>query len=443
MQKCRSAFIALVGAMVLISAAGCANTEKKYKKGVEAEEAGRFEEAAELYIQVLRKEPDWPDARSRLESTGAIVIENRLARVAALEADKAYVAAADQLTALDSFHARATAVGAQLNLPPDFDARREQMEDLAVRKLLRDGDRARHDARWADALRFYDRALQRGRLNEAEIAAVRESRATVLVEWADQSLVAGRYRMAFEKAQQGLDVVGHEHRLSGRIHSIQRSALEAGSRFVAMLPVAAKEGVRRDAGTLLLADLNDILVYEHWSNPPPFILVADPVSVRRELRSEVGRRGRVISRSEAVAVGRIVAADWVLAPEVVDFGREERIVDSDIIRSRTKGRNALDTTYVLNEVEINYHARAIVRIYDVSSGEKLYEGDVDAGVKDRYQRGEYSGDYRHLDLSGSELVFFDPDELRIQTDRIEEALADELARKVAERVYSRTTSWIQ
>ncbi|MBT8400388.1 MAG: hypothetical protein KJO98_07930 [Rhodothermia bacterium] len=439
----RSAFIAVVGAMIIVSSVGCASTEKKYKKGVEAEESGRFEEAAELYIQVLRSEPDWPDARARLESTGAIVIENRLARVASLEADGAFVAAADQMATLDSFHARATAVGAQLELPPDFDSRRERMEDLAVRKLLRDGDQARSEARWADALRYYDRALQRGRMNQSEIASVRESRATVLVEWADQSLAAARYRMAFEKAQQGLDIVGHEHSLTRRIHDIQRAALEAGSRFVAMLPVAAKEGVRRDAGTLLLTDLNDILVYDHWSNPPPFILVADPVSVRRELRSEVGRRGRVISRSEAVAVGRIVAADWVLAPEVADFRRTERITDSDVVRTRTKGRNALDTTYVLNEVEIDYHARAIVRIYEVSSGDRLYEGHVDAGVKDRYQRGEYTGDYRHLDLSGSELAYFDPDELRVRVDRIEEALADELARNIAERVYSRTTSWIQ
>ncbi|MDX1430233.1 MAG: hypothetical protein R3282_08095, partial [Rhodothermales bacterium] len=117
--------------------------------------------------------------------------------------------------------------------------------------------------------------------------------------------------------------------------------------------------------------------------------------------------------------------------------------DSDVVRARTRGRGALDTTYVLNTVEVDYSTRANVRIYHVQTGNKLYEGTVDSGVKDRYRRGDYAGDYRHLDLSGSELAYFDPEELRQQTDRIEEALADDLARKIAERVYSRTTSWIQ
>jgi len=312
-----------------------------------------------------------------------------------------------------------------------------------VRQLLNDADRARAEDRWADALELYDQALRRGSLDRDASESVHESRAAVLVEWADESLATAGYRTAFEKAQQALDIVGTEHPLTPRILSIQDSALEEGSVGVAMLPVAATEKVRREASSLLLTDINDLLVYEHWSHAPPFILVADPVVIRRELRSEVGRSGRVLSRNESISVGRRVDADWVVVPEIVVLDQSEKSVRRKKVRARTKGRGAVDTTYVLHTVEVKYRSRSSIRIYDVRSGRRLYEGDVDAAVDDRYDRGEYPGDYRHLDLSGSELSYFDPVETRAQLDRIEEALAEELARRIAQRVYSQTTSWIQ
>ncbi len=423
--------------------AGCASTKKRFEKGVKAEEEGRYEEASEYYIQVLQKEPDWQDARARLQRTGSIVIESRLADADRLVGEGRDVAAADVMRWVRGFHARATAVGAQLDLPDNFADRLDRLEDAAVRMLLRDADEARGAGRWQQALSLYDRALGRGRLDINDQTAVQESKATVFVAWAEQTLKAGYYRAAFDRAQHAIDLVGMEHQLTRRALDVQGQALEAGSMYVAMLPVAAKEGVRRTASTLFMADLNDILVYEYWVAPPPFIVVADPVGVRRELRSVVGRMGRVVSKSEAIAIGRLMDADWVLASELVEFDRSEKKAESRTVRARTRGRSPVDTTYVLEKVDVRYTTRASMRVYEVATGRRLFEGHVDASAHDRFDRGRYAGNPEHLDLSGTEMSYFDREEIRAQEDRLEERLADDLAHKLADTVYSKMVGWIR
>lgn len=443
MRPTRHLLFWLSSLVFVVFAPGCASTQKTFDKAVKAEEAGRYEEAASLYIEVLRKEPEWEDARARLTRTGGIVVENNLAEVARLETESRYVAAADLLARTESFHLRATAVGANLSLPDDFADRRSRLEDLAVRQLIADAGKARDAGRWGEALALYDRALGRGSLTRTEAASVRESKAEVLTRWSEQALEEGRYRFAFDKAQQALDIIGFEHTLTPRLRNVQETALEEGSAYVAILPVASTENARREASMLFLNDLNDLLVYDHWSRAPPFILVADPVNVRRDLRSIVGRSGRVVTRSEAVAVGRLANADWVVVPEVVTFQRSERRGGERTVRARTRGRNSLDTTYTVITKDLKLYARADVRIYDVLSGRERFKSYVDDSVEERFEQGRYTGDYRDLDLSGSELQLFDADEHRARQDRMEGTLADRLAGKLAERVYSRTTSWIQ
>ncbi len=443
MRPTRHLLFCLLSIAFVVLVAGCASTQKTFDKAVKAEEAGRFEEAANLYIEVLRKEPDWEDARARLTRTGSIVLENHLDEASRLESESRYVAAADLLARTESFHLRATAVGAKLTLPQNFGNRRSRLENLAVRQLIAEGGKARDAGRWGEALALYDRALRRGSLTRTEAASVRESKAGVLTRWAEQALAEGRYRFAFDKAQEALDIIGIEHTLTPRLVSVQEGALEEGSAYVAVLPVASTENARREASMLFLNDLNDILVYDHWSQAPPFILVADPVTVRRDLRSIVGRGGRVVTRSEAVAIGRLANADWVVVPEVVKFQRSERRGGERTVKVKTRGRNSLDTTYVVVTTDLTLYTRADVRIYDVLSGRERFKGHVDVSVEERYEQGRYTGNYRDLDLSGSELQLFDAEEHRARLDRMEGALADRLAGKLAERVYSRTTSWIE
>ena len=55
---------------------GCASTQKRYDKAEDFELQGRYAEAADYYIKVLEKEPDWEGAPERLQETGnqAIVL---------------------------------------------------------------------------------------------------------------------------------------------------------------------------------------------------------------------------------------------------------------------------------------------------------------------------------------------------------------------------------
>ena len=68
--------------------------------------------------------------------------------------------------------------------------------------------------------------------------------------------------------------------------------------------------------------------------------------------------------------------------------------------------------------------------------EKRDHGTVDAEVSGRVTRGVFAGDYRDLDLSGSELSLFEDNE-RLAEEEMGDELVDLLAFRLAERVYDR------
>ena len=54
----------------------------------------------------------------------------------------------------------------------------------------------------------------------------------------------------------------------------------------------------------------------------------------------------------------------------------------------------------------------------------------------RIERGVFAGDYRDLDLSGSELSLFE-DEERLAMEELADELVDTLAERLADRIYER------
>ena len=434
----RRATTVLTMALALLLA-GCASTQKRYDKAQDLEAQGRYAEAAEYYIKVLEKEAEWEGAPERLREAGnqAIVLLFDEADAARLEGN--YAAALRALDYLDELHAAAAGVGVTLDLPENYAAYRQEVTQTAVDDLLRRGQRAEQAGDWREALDAYERAA-RYTDDPDRLAEFAGLQANVHLQWAQYDFDREYYQAAFDRAQQAIYLAGPGHPLEEQALAFQESALASGTRFVAFLPFWRTEDVGRHAPGNVVPDLNDVLVYQHWSVPVPFIAPADPVQIRRELRRLRYDR-TVITRRQAAEIGRVAGADYVVVGEWTVFERKERNIKEKTRKTRLRGRHATtggsnDTTYVEQTLTLEFEAEMVFRIIDPRTRQEVDDGRVDAEVSGRVTRGIFAGDYRDLDLSGSELSLFEDDE-RLAEEELGDELVDLVAARLAERVYDR------
>ena len=424
---------------VLLGLAGCVSTQKRYDKAQDLEAQGRYVEAAEYYIKVLEKEAQWEGAPERLQeaSDHAIALLFDEADAARREGD--YDDALRALDHLDELHAAAAAVGVTLDWPEDYASYRQEVAQTAVADLLRRGERAEQAGDWREALDAYERAARYtdDPERQAEFSALQ---ANVHLQWAQYDFDSEYYRAGFDRAQHTIDLVRPGHPLAERAVAFQESALASGTRFVAFLPFWRTDDVYRTAPGNVVPDLNDVLLYEHWSAPLLFIAAADPVQLRRELRRLRYDR-TVITRRQASEIGRVAGADYVVVGEWTVFERKERNIKEKTRRVRMKGRRATtggatDTTFIEQTLTLEFEAEVAFRIIDPRTRREVDNGTIEADVSGRVTRGVFDGDYRDLDLSGSQLSLFEDDE-RLAEEELGNELVDRVAERLAERVYDR------
>jgi len=424
---------------VLLILAGCASTQKRYDKAQDLEAQGRYAEAAEYYIKVLDKEAAWEEAPERLREAGNRAVAFFFDEAEAARFEGNYDAALRALDRLDDLRADAAGVGVTLDAPENYVAYRQELVQTAVEDLLRRGQRAEQAGDWREALDTYERAA-RYTDDPDRLAEFARLQANVHLHWAEYDFDHEYYRAGFDRAQHAIDLLGPRHPLAERARAFQEDALASGTRFVAFLPFWRTEDLDRHAPRNVVPDLNDVLLYEHWSDPLLFIASADPVQLRREVRRLRYDR-TVITRRQAAEIGRVAEADYVVVGEWTVFERQERNIKEKTRKARMKGRRATaggttDTTYIEQSFRLEFDAEVAFRIIDPRTRQVVDHGTVDAKVSGRVTRGVFAGDYRDLDLSGSELSLFEDDE-RLAEDEMGDELVDLLALRLAERVYDR------
>jgi hypothetical protein len=262
--------------------------------------------------------------------------------------------------------------------------------------------------------------------------------ARVHLKWAEDEVDRGHFRAGYERAGSTLALLGPDHPLSRRARALQADALDIGTQVAALLPLGPTQSVARTAPDLLLRDLNDVLTFDFWTAPPPFVAPVDPVRLRRALR-HLDLDRTALSRRDAAEVGRFVTADLVVTGEMTDYEEEERNIRNREREATLRGRaSSVDgpatTTYLEQTVTLDVEATLDYRIIDPRSRRILDQGTVRASTSERIERGVYDGDYRDLDLSGAERELFEETE-RLGREALLNDLVDELAERYAERVY--------
>lgn len=433
---------ALLAAFVLLTTlTGCKSTQKRYEKATQLEAQERWAEAARYYIDVLEREPEFAEARDRLEVVGANAIDDYLAAADAALAEGLPDDAILELDNLDALRADADDVGVTLAVPADYADYRGRVQRQALVVLLQEGDRAEQAADWSEALAAYDRALEYAESADTE-DEIREAQGRVHLKWAQQEVEREHYRGGFDRATHVAEYVGPDHPLAREALALQEDALAAGTHYVAFLPLAQTDAARRATPRDLVRDLNDVLTYDHWAAPVPFIAAADPVQLRRELR-RLRYEDVILSRRDAADIGRVVDADLVVAGEMTKFEAEERNIrnrERNVkLRARggsRSGRSSVDTVFVEQTYTLDFDATVEYRIIDTRTQRVLDQGSVRASASERLKRGVFDGNWEDLDLSGSQRELFE-DTDRLGREELTNELVDELALDVAERVYER------
>jgi tetratricopeptide (TPR) repeat protein len=428
MRACTASFL------FLLALAGCVTTEQRLRNASTDEAEGHFAEAANGYMEVLEKRPDEAAARAGLERTGAQALDAWMQAARTAEAARDYDAALEQIRRVEDLLARAQQVQVTLPEPDGLAAYREQLVGAATAHWIAQGEAAEQSGNWATALSAYDRVLTYPLAPEQQEAFTLR-RARVWLSWGAAEREQGRYRSAYDKAGEALAVLDARDPQATAAQKIQQESLQAGERPVAFLPFTSLDQWDRQAPSGLRQEINDLLVYERLADPPVFLRMADPVSVRRELR-RLGHDSGSLDRGAASEVGRALQADFVIAGEMIRFERTEKVTREERKKARTKGRNGLDTTYTVQQVDVTLTARIEYHIFEPQTRRLLHEDDASITRSYRLERGAFPGDPDQLDLSSRERRLFDAEDLRETEDneanRMAEALAEQIARQLFE-----------
>lgn len=415
----------------LVAIAACASAAERLEQGMALEAEGRWQEAVYRYADAIEKDDTLSAAWRRLEiaTDSALILGMAWAdRRGPAEQDEA----AELFLDLDRLVLRVREVGYRAPRPAGFDEARRQAMAGAVRQLTAEAARARADGRWSDARSLYRRLRDRYEPDAAALRASWASEAETLVEWGDDEMDRGRYRAAWERAMEAMDLEGPvPDRSRTRAREIQATAEARGTRYVAVLPVSARSVVGGMSADRFAVNLGDILELDHWRAPPPLVAVADPVVVRREVRRSDGMDGR-LSAGELARVLRRLEADYGVSIEVAALTLAERIERTETREART--RNGRTVNYQARRVSLAFHVEADVLVIG-ADGLEVVGFEEEARVSDDVWRGTYAGDPSDLDLGRNERRLFDPEVERTVQGALLDELAERLARELGPRVY--------
>ena len=440
---------ALLVALTVVSA--CTSATDRLNDGLALQSQGRYVEAVYRYAEAVEKDRELVSAQEQLMAAGDSAIMFGMDEADALERRGDPVAAAAQYRTIDQMLARVRQVGMRLDVPPDYSTIRRAIFDTAINWQMVRGDEAAQEGRWEDARRLYQGARGDYLPSRDQVEESYDAETRVLQQWAAIELEDGRPRLAFELAEQALTVRSSPARETVlAVRDLQETALEQGRVVLAVVPVMADPSVRDWLGGEFEVQLDTDLGLDHWTRPPMFVEMADPLVLRSELRGLLRGQGT----QSPMLVGRaldLIGADMAVmirltGIEVVEQDvkrdRHEAIVQRNV-RQGARRTTVMDTvSYETLAGNLNYYVEADILLVD-PSGREVNRFSASATQAGPFERGEFDGDPSTLPLPSNHERFFDPSVIDRQMGVIEGALLEELAVAIAAGTYDQVLAGIR
>jgi hypothetical protein len=422
---------------IALSLAACTSATKRYKQGEELQREGRPADAADRFIQALKKDGRLDSARAGLRSAGAAAIAADLR--AAADPIAAADNVADAFVAIDDLRRRALEVGVDLAVPPDYAARRRTALDNAIENDVVDAHRLVFRQQFDDALRLLEHASSMYQPSSVQNDALAVGRADAILGWARADTVQGHFRSAFDRAGGIAAIVGVNGPHADEARALQTAALARGTRRVVIVPMSAMARATRELPNDALAALGDAMLDNPWLTPPRFVSLVPPAEVERDLR-RLDLSRRTLSTGEAARLGQELGADYVVVAEIDSVHRDQ--VDVRTTRRAVRTTRGADTAYVVEEGRMRLYARATFVLIDRDAQRWAEHQSVAVTAMADFTRARYAGDARTLDLrqADRDLLERGPDDhaerelvrslVSTLSPRFAEAVFDELLRRI-------------
>lgn len=473
---------------VLVFAA-CMSAEKRYEQAIEDESQGRWVAAARKYLDVLRRDPEYPGAREKAAQAGDRAVADYLTMIGELEAAGQLDRASQEYDKLDALVAEAVSVGVVLNTPAGYRDRRAETFRRAFEAEAVRADALLADGQWSAAIDVYSRAERRfkptaeqlerstagrfdallvgaraeltaGRYKNAEslvsralsmggVEAARSREAHALLEDVQEAryqsflnnaraqMEAGSYEEALASAEEAIAVFGEESPRSGPARELHALILEEATIHVAPIPVWHKVDLGDLVAVSLIRSINRTLAKQHWTEPPPLVAVTEAGSVREALRTwDLDRT--VLTDRQARAVAHRLAADVA----VVSFLSQGEARSAGGPRAHAVFlRDGQKTTIKVWErrmakVRCSYHIVSVEEQGGPGRRSPGRGGYVDAMAQVNQRHALYAGDVRNLRLTPEEHSWFDDTAHAEIYAELEREIAQQLASKLAAAVYA-------
>ena len=328
--------------------AACASAEDRLNEGIALQSQGRYIQAVYRYADAIEKDRALTSARERLRAAGDSAVALAMDQADDLERRGDPVQAANRYVEIDRMLARVREVGERVDLPRDYAAIRRGVFDHAIEWQMVQGDDASGQGRWEDARGYFANARGSYLPSRDQVEASFDAETRLLLEWAEVDYQDGYFRTAYDRAGEALGVRASPTRETVlAVRDLQDRALAAGTVVLAVVPVTAEPDVRDWLGGEFEVQLDSDLGLDHWTRPPPFIQMADPLLLRSELRGLL--RGRAVQ--SPMLVGRaleLIGADLGVMIRIAHIEVLEEDVDRDthatVVRRNVRSGSGLVST---------------------------------------------------------------------------------------------------
>ena len=329
-------------------ATACASAEDRLNEGISLQSQGRYIQAVYRYADAIEKDRELVSARERLRAAGDSAVMVAMDDADELERRDDPVQAANRYVEIDRMLARVREVGERIDLPRDYSAIRRGIFDHAIEWQMAQGDQANEAGRWEDARGYYANARQNYLPSRDQVEASFDAETRLLLAWAEVDFQDRYYRSAYDRAGEALEVRGSPARETVlAVRDLQDRALAAGTVVLAVVPVTAEPDVREWLGGEFEVQLDSDLGLDHWTRPPPFVQMADPLLLRSELRGLL--RGQAVQ--SPMLVGRaldLIGADLGVMVRISHIEVLEEDVDRDthstVVSRNVRGSRGLVST---------------------------------------------------------------------------------------------------
>jgi tetratricopeptide (TPR) repeat protein len=386
--------------IVILLLTGCAS-KRHLKNAVKYDEAGLYEDAAQLYMRSLSANRDNIEAKLGLRRTGQMVLDQRVTDFATFHRNNQHGDAVYAYINAEKYRNQANSLGVRLDFAGNHQADFLTSRNIYLDGLYKDGQRALDAESFKTAEERFSEILN----IDDTYKDARENWVIARYEPVYRDGLDFMYTGLYRKAYFAFHTILSEHGTYKDAMQLREEALAGATITVAVLPFYTTNNNQRSAA----AELRANTISELSALPTPFYrIVNDPILNNLPQISVINDPGIVLALLKSAGVR--LSADNILMARVVNYNeyttnpkRTERPAYIKLTREITNSAGAKEkiTEYVKTSyTEIERKSGATLRVefsmVNLKTGMVVLTDYLNFEDHQEVLYGEYKNNYRNL-----------------------------------------------